>query len=159
MLKSQNAPAVRPAEEAGPGPVLSVTTVKEILAAKGIRPTRPRVQIGQLLFREGGRHFTAEQIYDEAAIFRPRPVLATIYNTLREFMANGLLREVAVYGNRIWFDTTVGPHFHYFVDGSDELFDIPDAMLPQLQIEAPPGMRVVGVDVVVRLEPVPPAND
>lgn len=147
-------PTIPPTGDGAQG-IVSPATARALLAAKGIRPTRPRVQIGQLLFQEGGRHFTAEQIYEEAAIFRPRPVLATIYNTLREFAQNGLLREVAVYGNRIWFDTTVGPHFHYFMDGSDELFDIPDNLVPQLQIQPPPGMRVVGVDVVVRLEPLP----
>jgi Fur family iron response transcriptional regulator len=132
---------------------ISESTVKSLLAEKGIRPTRPRVQLGQLILGGCDRHFTAETIYEEAAIFRPRPVLATVYNTLREFAEHGLLREVAVYGNRLWFDTKTGPHFHFYLDGQEELFDIPDESIPDIQFSPPPGMRIAGIDVVVRLEP------
>jgi Fur family iron response transcriptional regulator len=135
------------------------STIKSKLRDLGIRPTRQRIQLGQLLFSNGDRHFTAEMIYDEARVFRPRPVLATVYNTLREFADRGLLREVAVYGNKVWFDTKTGPHFHFYVDKRDELFDIPDDWVPEINIPVPAGMRVAGIDVVVRLEPIAAADE
>lgn len=118
----------------------------------GLRPTRQRMQIARLLFAGGGRHVTAEMLFAEARSDRYPPSLATIYNALRDFAGSGLLREVALYGSKVWYDTTTGPHFHYFVEGKDELFDIPEELLKPIDIQAPEGMRVVGVDVVVRLE-------
>ena len=122
------------------------------LRAAGLRPTRQRVQIAELLFSKGGRHLTAETLFQEARNDRYPPSLATIYNALRDFADAGLLREIALYGSRVWYDTTIGPHFHYYLEEKDELFDVPEHCIPELEFRAPEGMRVVGVDVVIRLE-------
>lgn len=119
----------------------------------GLRATRPRIQIAELLFGKGDRHLTAEMLYAEASALKYPPSLATIYNVLRDFAAHGLVREIALYGSKLWFDTKVGPHFHYYVEGREELSDIPEAAIPSMEITPPPGMRIVGVDVVVRLVP------
>jgi Fur family iron response transcriptional regulator len=123
-----------------------------MLQGAGLRPTRQRQQIARLLFVGCGRHVTAEMLYAEARSDRYPPSLATIYNALRDFAEHGLLREVALYGSKLWYDTTTGPHFHYYVENGDTLFDIPAEHVPQIDIVAPEGMRVAGVDVVVRLE-------
>lgn len=128
---------------------------REILAMlqdAGLRPTRQRQQIARLLFDGCGRHVTAEMLYAEARSDRYPPSLATIYNALRDFAEHGLLREVALYGSKLWYDTTTGPHFHYYVENGETLFDIPAEHVPQIDIVAPEGMLVAGVDVVVRLE-------
>ena len=122
------------------------------LRAAGLRPTRQRVQIAELLFSKGGRHLTAETLFQEARNDRYPPSLATIYNALRDFADAGLLREIALYGSRVWYDTTIGPHFHYYLEEKDELFDVPENCIPELEFRAPEGMRVAGVDVVIRLE-------
>ena len=123
-----------------------------MLQGVGLRPTRQRQQIARLLFNGCGRHVTAEMLYAEARSDRYPPSLATIYNALRDFAEHGLLREVALYGSKLWYDTTVGPHFHYYIENGEELFDIPAEHVPRIEIVAPEGMRVAGVDVVVRLE-------
>jgi len=120
----------------------------------GLRPTRQRVQIAELLFSKGGRHLTAETLYQEAKSDRYPPSLATIYNALRDFADAGLLREIALYGSKVWYDTTIGPHFHYYVEAQDRLFDVPEHCIPHMEFQAPEGMRVAGVDVVIRLEPI-----
>jgi Fur family transcriptional regulator, iron response regulator len=120
----------------------------------GLRPTRQRVQIAELLFSRGGRHLTAETLFQEAKSDRYPPSLATIYNALRDFADAGLLREIALYGSKVWYDTTIGPHFHYYVEQQDRLFDVPEHCIPHMEFQAPEGMRVAGVDVVIRLEPI-----
>ena len=124
------------------------------LREAGLRPTRQRLHIAELLFAKGDRHLTAETLYQEALNTRYPPSLATIYNALRDFADCGLVREIALYGSRTWYDTKTGPHFHYYLSTGDDLFDIPEESIPDMDIQPPPGMRIVGVDVVVRLEPV-----
>ena len=51
--------------------------------------------------------------------------LATIYNTLHQFTAAGLLREVVVSPGRSYFDTNVEDHHHFFYESNGSLEDIP----------------------------------
>nr|WP_237152793.1 Fur family transcriptional regulator [Oryzibacter oryziterrae] len=120
----------------------------------GLRPTRQRVALADILYSRGHRHVSAEELHAEAVIARVPVSLATVYNTLHQFTEAGLLREVAVEGTRTYFDTNVDDHHHFYVEGESRIFDIPGkgldvGMLP----EAPEGMEIVRVDVVVRLRP------
>lgn len=119
----------------------------------GLKPTQQRLQIARLLFCGRQRHVTAEMLFDEARSESCPPSLSTIYNALRDFARCGLLREVALYGSKLWYDTTTGSHFHYYVEQNETLFDMPADIEPSLAIAPPPGTRIVGVDVVVRLKP------
>jgi len=127
-------------------------TVRERLNEAGLRPTRQRMALGWLLFGRGDRHVTAEMLFEEAKGGATHLSLATVYNTLRQFSDAGLLREIAVYGSRIWYDTNTGPHFHFYVEDRDQLLDIPDEMVAVLKLpDAPDGMRILGADVIVRV--------
>jgi Fur family transcriptional regulator, iron response regulator len=125
--------------------------IRRKLEAAGVRPTRQRVDLGQVIFGAGDRHFTAEMLYQETRSIRFAPTLGTIYNTLNEFVRCGLLREIAIYDAKLWYDTKTGPHFHFYREDSEELSDIPEAWLPNIDIPAPEGMRVESIDVIVRL--------
>lgn len=131
---------------------LEPRTVHERLEMAGLRPTRQRLDLGRLLFEGGDRHFTAEMLYEEARLLRYPPSLATIYNTLHQFAQRGLLREIAIYGAKLWYDTKIGPHFHFYREDREELFDIPEELIPTLNIPAPEGTRIEAIDVVVRLK-------
>ena len=85
-----------------------VKLVRDKLMAAGVRPTRQRLELGRLLLQSGDRHFTAEMIYDEARTMRYPPSLGTIYNTLNEFARCGLLRQIAIYDAKLWYDTKTG---------------------------------------------------
>jgi len=118
----------------------------------GLRPTRQRVSLGWLLFAKGDRHVTAERLYEEATRARVPVSLATVYNTLHQFTEAGLLREVAVDGTRTYFDTNIGEHQHFFVEGDESLIDIPGPGIAVGELpQAPEGMEVARVDVIVRL--------
>ncbi|GAB4176130.1 MAG: Fur family transcriptional regulator [Thalassobaculales bacterium] len=124
------------------------------LRAAGLRPTRQRLGLARLLLDGPHRHVTAEQLHGEATQARLRVSLATIYNTLNQFTAAGLLREVAIAPGRSYFDTNVEEHHHFYMTGSGELMDIPAGSVQVTGLPpAPEGRRVQRVEVVVRLAP------
>jgi len=123
----------------------------ERLIAAGLRPTRQRVALAELLFGKGDRHVTAEKLFDEATTARMPVSLATVYNTLHQFTAAGLLREIAVDGARVYFDTNTSEHHHFLLEDREELLDIAGALAVANVPAPPPGLKVARVDVVVRL--------
>lgn len=118
----------------------------------GLRPTRQRCSLAALLFGQGDRHVSAETLHDEAHNAGVRVSLATIYNTLHQFQQAGLLRELAIEGQRSYFDTNTSNHNHFYVEDLGQLIDIPgDSVRVDGLPEAPEGMRISHIDVVVRL--------
>lgn len=118
----------------------------------GLRPTRQRLALARLLFDGGDRHVTAEQLHAEATGAKVRVSLATVYNTLHQFTALGMLREVVVEPARSYFDTNTSDHHHFFHEPSGQLADIPGDQVQLLRLpSAPSGTEVSRVDVVVRL--------
>ena len=51
----------------------------------GLRPTRTRVALGNILFAKGDRHISAEMLFEEASQAKVQVSLATVYNTLHQF--------------------------------------------------------------------------
>jgi Fur family iron response transcriptional regulator len=126
--------------------------VREMLREVGLRPTRQRLALGWLMFAKGDRHITAESLHEEALRARFPVSLATVYNTLHQFTEVSLLREVAVDGSKTYFDTNASDHHHFYVEGQNELLDIPGAEVMVDRMPTPPeGYEVARVDVVVRL--------
>lgn len=129
------------------------TEVVEQLRAAGLRPTRQRLALAQILFGQGHRHVTAESLFNEAKTRRIDVSLATVYNALHDFTGKGLLREISIDSTRSYFDTNTGDHHHFFFERSGRLQDIPServtiAALP----EAPAGAEVSRVDVIIRVK-------
>ena len=123
------------------------------LKEAGLRPTRQRVELGRLLFTGKDRHVTAESLAEECASAGVKVSLATVYNTLHQFQAAGLLRQVVVDASRSYFDTNVGDHQHFFVENEGLLIDIPGEEISVSGVPAaPPGLAVERVDVVVRVK-------
>ena len=81
-------------------------------------------RLAAILFGAGDRHVSAESLHQEALAARINVSLATVYNTLNQFKAAGLLREVAFEGDRTFFDTNTSNHFHYYLEDTDQLVDI-----------------------------------
>src|SRR6266702_352554 len=99
--------------------------VKAMLREVGLRPTRQRMALGWILFAKGDRHITAEMLYEEATKAKVPVSLATVYNTL---------------------------HHHFFVEGENDLLDIPHSDVVVGKTPIPPeGYEVARIDVVVRL--------
>lgn len=148
MKNSQKNP---PLKRVSP-PRVSSHQVGEILRVAGVRPTRQRLLLGALLFDGTHKHVTAEQVH-AAAGRRAQPIsLATVYNNLHHFTTAGLLREVVVDATRIYFDTNVGAHHHFYDPDNGRLIDVaPDAVRLSQLPAAPPGRVIEQIDVILRL--------
>ena len=125
--------------------------VHKKLVSVGLRPTRQRIALGELLFGGGDRHVTAEKLHAEAERVGVRVSLATVYNTLHQFTSAGLLREVAIEGSKTYFDTNTSDHCHFFLESEGELIDIDDKISVVDLPEVPEGKRVSRIDVLIRL--------
>ncbi len=124
----------------------------ERLKAVGLRPTRQRLALAKLLFGPGNRHVSAERLHGEAVEAQVRVSLATVYNTLHQFTAAGLLREVVVEPGRSYFDTNVEDHHHFYFRDTGRIEDIPGGGLRVLDLpESPAGTRIARVDIIVRV--------
>jgi Fur family iron response transcriptional regulator len=123
------------------------------LRGAGLRPTRQRVELANMLFKGQDRHVTAEGLHEEVARLGLKISLATVYNTLHQFTQAGLLRQVVVDAARGYFDTNTGDHQHFFLEDEGALIDIPGEEIRVAGVPAPPaGMTVERVDVVVRVK-------
>ncbi|MGL4488010.1 MAG: iron response transcriptional regulator IrrA [Rhizobiaceae bacterium] len=127
-------------------------SIEDRLRKVGLRPTRQRCDLANLIFRRGDRHFTAEDLQSEALAANIPVSLATIYNNLHQFTDAGLLRPLSMDGSKTWFDTNVSNHYHFLIEDDNEVIDIPDGTLSINSIpQAPEGFEIVHVDVTVRL--------
>jgi len=128
--------------------------IDERVREAGLRPTRQRVALAELLFAKGDRHLSAEELHEEAIAAGVPVSLATVYNSLHQFTDAGLLRILAVEGAKTYFDTNTSDHHHFFVEGENRVFDIETGPVSVTNLPEPPeGMEIVNVDIVVRLRP------
>ena len=91
----------------------------------GLRPTKQRVKICELLFlREKTFHFTindlAKKISDE---MNEKISLATVYNTVHAFQKKGHLKEIAINSDKTYYDTNNSVHHHFYDEDTHELID------------------------------------
>ncbi len=123
------------------------------LSGAGLRPTRQRVTLANLLVGDGqDRHVTAESLFEAASNADEKVSLATVYNTLRAFCDAGLMREITVDGSKSYFDTNMTDHPHFYWEDTAKLTDAPAEQLEIRHLpDAPEGAEIASVDVVIRL--------
>ncbi|MFO1033649.1 MAG: Fur family transcriptional regulator [Hyphomicrobiales bacterium] len=123
------------------------------LRQAGLRPTRQRLDLACLLFGQGDRHLSAEELHAEARNARLSVSLATVYNTLNQFTAAGLLREIAIEGDRSYYDTNTSNHCHFFDAGHGGIADIDAETVTVSGVpELPPGKVLDRIDVIIRIK-------
>lgn len=119
----------------------------------GMRITRQRVELAQLLFGNGDRHFTADALYDEATGNKIPVSLATVYNTLQQFVTAGLVRKLGIEGQKTWYDTNISEHHHLFFEDDNIIDDIDNSAISIGKLpDVPEGMVISRVEIVVRLK-------
>ena len=129
----------------------SVAVDKRVREA-GLRPTRQRIALADLLFAKGDRHLSAEELHEEAIAAGVPVSLATVYNALHQFTQAGLLRILAVEGAKTYFDTNTSDHHHFYSEGENRIFDIESGPVTVSNLPEPPeGMEIANVDIVGRL--------
>ena len=127
-------------------------SIEDRLRNVGLRPTRQRRDLAQIIFRHGDRHFTAEELHSETVRSGINVSLATIYNNLHQFTGAGLLRPLSMDGSKTFFDTNVSDHHHFLVEDDNEMIDIPNGTVSVTGMPPiPEGYEIANVDVIVRL--------
>jgi Fur family iron response transcriptional regulator len=122
------------------------------LKTRGLRPTRQRLALARLLFANGPRHVSAEELFQEAREAGIPVSLATVYNTLHQFTRAGLLSEVVVGSGQSYFDTNTTSHCHWYDRTTGRIVDIPEHEIAFARLPAPPeGCVVERIDVVIRI--------
>ncbi|MGD9864078.1 MAG: iron response transcriptional regulator IrrA [Pseudodonghicola sp.] len=123
------------------------------LSRAGLRPTRQRMALAELLIGDGQhRHVTAESLFEAAKSKGAAVSLATVYNTLRAFCEAGVLNEITVDGSKSYFDTNTHDHPHFYWEDDGRLSDAPaDQLLIACLPDAPEGAEIAAVEVVIRL--------
>ena len=128
------------------------TIALERLRAAGLRPTRQRVALAGLLLENGNRHVTAEQLHSEARAAAIPVSLATVYNTLHQFIQCGILRELVIEPGRSYFDTNLDNHHHFYCESTGLLQDIPGELVMVGRLPEPPaGAEISRIDVIIRI--------
>jgi len=126
--------------------------IGQLLARHDIRSTKIRKAIAGLLFDGQDKHVSVDDVIALARSRNIKTSVASVYNTLNQFAAAGLLRRVAVDTGRAFFDTNISDHHHFYFEDEERLEDIPGNTieirgLPKL----PKGRRIKSVGVTIRL--------
>ena len=125
-----------------------------LLGRHGVNPTVQRLEIARALFSRCA-HMSAEEIFVMVNAAGHQVSKATIYNTVGLFAEKGLVREVIVDPNKVFYDPNIAPHHHFYNVVTGELMDIAASEMELKALpQVPPGTCIEGVDVIVRLKPV-----
>ena len=126
----------------------------EKLRESGLRPTRQRLKICELLFStEKTFHFT---INDLTKIIQDklseRISLATVYNTVHAFKKKGYLKEISINGDKSYFDTNTSEHHHFFDEDTNELIDCGINEIDSINIKKNiTGKKIKSVEVLIKV--------
>ncbi len=139
-MSSEESHATEPAAQA-----------RAILERHGLKPTAQRLRIAEILLANP-RHLTAEKILETLKQLPGRVSKATVYNTLKLFVDQGLVRPIHADPERCVYDSMMAPHHHFQDLDTGEMIDIRPEDLSFARLPAlPPGTEVAGIDVVIRV--------
>ena len=124
----------------------------KMLDSSPLKFTEQRIAMINLLFKNGAAHFTAEDIYEEVNKKKIKISLATIYNCLNQFREFGIIKAIKVSSDKIYFDTNLKEHHHFFCVKSGKLIDVETdkvriSKLPKI----PRGKKFKSVDVIINI--------
>ncbi len=127
----------------------------EKLRSSGLRPTKQRLKICEVLFNTDKTfHFTINELVKRISkVSNHKISLATVYNTVHSFKKKGYLKEIPINSDQSYFDTNTSHHHHFYDEGQKNLIDIDDADVEPVKINTKiPGKKIKSVEVLVKVE-------
>ena len=127
---------------------------KEKLRKSGLRPTKQRIKICEVLFNKDKTfHFTINDLVKMIKDSSNQKVsLATVYNTIHAFQKKGYLKEISINSNQTYFDTNTTDHHHFFDEQQKELIDLENEDVLPIKIKKNiPGKKIKSIEVLVRV--------
>ena len=125
------------------------------LRNSGLRPTKQRLQICEVLFdTEKTFHFTINELDQKIKRQKNNKIsLATIYNTVEAFTKAGYLKEILTSKNKSYYDTNIKSHHHFYDETTKELTDINYNQVKLNKLPTPPkGKKIKSFEVVIRIQ-------
>ncbi len=125
------------------------------LRSSGLRPTKQRIKICEILFNtQKTFHFTINDLVEKISKSANDKIsLATVYNTVHAFKKKGYLKEIPINSDQSYFDTNTSHHHHFYDEGQKNLIDIDDADVEPVKINTKiPGKKIKSVEVLVKVE-------
>ncbi len=125
------------------------------LRISGLRPTKQRLQICEVLFdTEKTFHFTINELDQKIKKQKNNKIsLATIYNTVHAFEKKGYLKQIPINSNQTYFDTNVTDHHHFYDLKDKKLIDLENSDVGPINIlKKINGKKIKSVEVLVKLE-------
>ena len=132
-------------------PLTSYSKAIKKLSKYGIRPTKQRMILAKLLFENGDRHITADELYNEVKNEDRKISLATIYNTLKQFKKIGLLKELVIDQNKSIYCTNHDAHYHLLIEDENKIIDIPQKNIDLNIPEIPACLNLHNIDIIIRV--------
>lgn len=127
------------------------TNFQTLLTAAGIIPTQQRLEIARVILSHQ-QHLSADQVLALVNKNGHKVSKATVYNTLGLFARKGIVREVLVDPNRIFFDSNTTPHHHLYNEDTGALHDVNAHQLRTKGLpKLPEDTQIVGIDIVIRV--------
>ena len=124
------------------------------LRKTGLRPTKQRVKICEILFnKENTFHFTindlAKKISEE---LNEKISLATVYNTVHALQKKGYLKEISINSDKSYFDTNTSVHHHFFDEDTQQLIDCDENEIETVNVKKNiTGKKINSVEVLIRV--------
>ena len=134
--------------------MLKKTEFTDKLRFSGLRPTKQRLKICEVLFnRDSTFHFTindlAKNISDQLG---EKISLATVYNTIHAFKNKGYLKEISINSDKSYFDTNTTNHHHFFDEDTNELIDCDEQVIQTPNIKKNiTGKKINSIEVLVKV--------
>ena len=126
------------------------------LRNSGLRPTKQRIKICEVLFNKDKTfHFTVNDLVKMIEIEVSQKIsLATVYNTIHAFRKKGYLKQIPINSDQSYFDTNISDHHHFYNEENRELIDIHNSEVEPIKINKKiPGKKIKSVEVLVKIEP------
>ena len=127
----------------------------EKLRNSGLRPTKQRLQICEVLFdTEKTFHFTINELEKKIKHkINNKISLATVYNTVHAFEKKGYLKKISINTDQTFFDTNTTDHHHFYDLNEEKLIDIKNSDVGPIKIlKKIEGKKIKSVEVLVKLE-------
>ena len=124
------------------------------LREAGLRPTKQRVKICEILFnREKTFHFTINDLAKKISEdLNEKISLATVYNTAHAFQKKGYLKEIAINSDKSYFDTNTTAHHHFYDEDTHELIDCDQSNIDSINVKNNiTGKKINSVEVLIKV--------
>ena len=121
------------------------------IESSGIRPTKQRRVLAKILFENGNRHLSADELFHDVKKEDRKISMATVYNTLKQFTSLRLVREIVVDQNKSLYCTNHKSHYHLYIEDEGKIVDIPTKNIDLNIPSIPACLQLHNIDVIVRI--------